>query len=130
MKHSPKIYAQTLVGTIDDKSDIKKIVRNFWYMLQKNNQIKELQNIIDAIPDAHAIKNNLIYAKVYSAEPLSIDTKNDIIKKLEIKFNQKIYLEEIIDSKLKAGIIVKVDDKIIDFSLTGKIKRLKQHLKE
>ncbi len=50
------------------------------------------------------------------------------LEQLEKTINKKIYVKELV-IKNTTGIIAKVDGRIFDLSLEGKIQRLKQELK-
>ena len=130
MKIKPEIYASILISALEEKnSDPKKIAQNFWYSLQKNNQAKDLKEILSKLDEESARKQNKILAKVYSATPLQKNELDDIKVKLEKNFNQKYIIKNIVKKSEIAGVVVKINDREIDLSLSGKANRLKQLLK-
>lgn len=130
MKIKPEIYASILISALEEKnSDPKKIAQNFWYSLQKNNQAKDLKEILSKLDEESARKQNKILAKVYSATPLQKNELDDIKVKLEKNFNQKYIIKNIVKKSEIAGVVVKISDREIDLSLNGKANRLKQLLK-
>ena len=71
MKIKPEIYANILISALEEKdSNSKKIAQNFWYSLQKNNQAREIKEILSKLDEESARKQNMTLAKVYSASPL------------------------------------------------------------
>lgn len=128
MKLSPSIYAKTLIGSA--KTDnLKTIARKFWYKLQKNKQYKDLPKILDQIDFENAKAENKILAKIYSKIELSETEKQTISDNLKKKFQKEIILKNISNKNI-TGVIVKVDDRIIDMSLEGKLEKLKRKLVE
>lgn len=124
MKISPKIYAKTLVET-ESNSDLKKISRNFWHILQKNKQYKDLPKILDLIDSEAAQKENKKLVKIYSKNALSQTDLDSVREKLEKKLNSVIILKNICGKNI-TGIIAKMDDQYIDLTLEDKVKRIKK----
>lgn len=147
MKIKPQIYAQMLIDVLSEKSDLEKVAGKFWRLLQKNKQYKDLPRIMELIDIEYAKKNNLAVAKVYSEEPL---TENEIaeiesrlvkysssprearveksnINSSRLRSNNKFIIKNIIDKNC-GGITVKINDKMIDLSVSGKIDNLKKRL--
>ncbi|MEI6039919.1 MAG: F0F1 ATP synthase subunit delta [Candidatus Berkelbacteria bacterium] len=126
MKISAKIYAQTLIQSATE-DNLKKLAKSFWYKLQKNKQYKDMSKVLEAIDEESARLDNKILAKIYSKNEISQTEKQAINEKLKNKFKKEIILQNIIGKNI-TGIIVKVEDKIIDLSLEGKLDKLKRVL--
>jgi len=129
MKHKPQTYAEALVEGLSSKTDLKKAARSFWYSLQKNNQYRDLKKILNEIDLAEAKKEGKKLAKVYSEKKLSNKEIADISSKVSKKINAKIVVSNIIKDNW-SGIVVEVDDKVIDLSTRGKIEKLSKILKD
>lgn len=126
MKIPAKIYAQTLIQSATE-DNLKKLAKSFWYKLQKNKQYKDMGKVLEAIDEESAKIDNKILAKIYSKNEISKTEKETISEKLKKKFEKEIILQNIIGKNI-TGIIVKVEDKIIDLSLEGKLDKLKRVL--
>lgn len=126
MKIKPKIYAEMLIKSIKD-GNVKDIAKKFWYMLQKNKQYKDLPNILDILEIESAKAEGKVLAKVYSEQTLAKELEKEIVNKLKAKFNQDILIKNILKANV-TGIIVKVEEQIIDLSLESKISNLKKVL--
>lgn len=145
MKVKPQQYAQMLIEALTEKTDKKKIAERFWHLLQKNKQYKDLPKILELIDIEYAKQNGLKIAKVYSQTALGEEEIKEIELKLNKKYssnvseksgefspatagsNNKFIIKNFVENNY-AGIIVKVDDKIIDLSILGKINNLKKRL--
>jgi F-type H+-transporting ATPase subunit delta len=131
MKVTISQYAKTLYESVKDKprNEIPDIVSNFVKILSKNNQIKNSGKIISKFGDIYNQENWIIEAEVRSArklESLQIHkVKNFLKKKYEAK---EIILNNIIDEKIKGGIVIKVRDELTDASISGKLRGLKNKL--
>lgn len=144
MKISPKIYAKTLVESASSEN-LKQISRNFWIILQKNKQYRDLPKVMDLIDEEAARRDGKILAKVYSREKLDEKTMEDIKSRLSLRGgnrsnlesndrlprpagarnDDKIILQNIVGKNM-TGIVVKADGKIIDLTAESKINKLKK----
>lgn len=124
MKISPKIYAKALVESAG--RDNKNIAARFWASLQKNKQYKDLPKILDLMDEVAAERDGKILAKIYGKNELSEPEKKTISEKLEIKFEKQVILK--FYPANVTGIVIKVDDTIVDLSVENKINRLKKVL--
>lgn len=123
MKYKPKDYAKSLLETETNHESIAR----FWYTLQKNRQYRDLVKILDGLDTEFARKNNLIFAKIFSSSTLDTDKVREISNKLNIIYKKDIILKQIIKQDV-TGIIVRVEDEVIDNSAETKIHRLKKTL--
>jgi len=124
MKIKPQIYAQALIESAN-KNNLKEIAALIWRKIQKNNQSKEIPQIIEALDTQYAKANNLILAKIYSGTELSPVELEELEKKLIKRYGKKVLIKTIIKGNL-IGYTIKVNDRIIDLSVNNKINRLKK----
>jgi F-type H+-transporting ATPase subunit delta len=131
MKISIKQYAQALYELTLGKSEseINVVIEKFVKELAKNNQIKLSTKILDKFEQMYNKENGIIEAQVTSAfklEGVEIEKlKAYLLEKYsakEIIFNNKI------DENIKGGVIIKVGDELIDASIAGKLRSLKESL--
>lgn len=131
MKISIKQYAQALYELTLGKSEseVNIVIEKFVKELAKNNQIKLSTKILDKFEQMYNKENGIIEAQVTSAfklEEVEIEKlKTYLLKKYsakEIVFNNKV------DEKIKGGVIIKVGDDLIDASIAGKLRSLKESL--
>jgi F0F1-type ATP synthase delta subunit len=84
---------------------------------------KELEQA--ALEKAMALKNNpeIKSIHVYSAKDLSVQLKEQLTSIVKNKFsNGKIIFEHL--SSLKGGLIIKVEEQVLDFSLSSRLEHL------
>ena len=126
MKIKSRLYAQALVE-LSAEVDKKKVAKVFWEKLQKNHQYKDMGRILDLMDEESAKKDNKILAKIYSQNELSTQEETTLKKNLEKLTKKEIILKKYLKTDA-TGIIAKLDDFIIDYSLEGKIQKLKSKL--
>ncbi|MEI6499043.1 MAG: F0F1 ATP synthase subunit delta [bacterium] len=127
MKYSPQIYAQTLIEAVKDSKDCKAAAKNFWHLLNKNNQGKDLDRVIEALDEESAKLNHKTFVRVYSNTKLTDIETQQITAKLIKKGFAKITIKNIIKNNI-IGYIVKIEDNIIDLTLENKVEKLKKVL--
>lgn len=128
MKISPKNYAAGLIESLDEKADAKVLAKKFWQILQKNKQYKDLPKILAELDVEYAKRKDMVLAHVYSEKELKEQEIKDISKKIKEKYQKETLIRNVIDANLKAGVVVKIDDKEIDLSVEGRVTRLKKSL--
>lgn len=131
MKISTKQYAQALYELTLGKSEseVGVVVEKFVKELAKNSQLKSAQKIIENFSNIYNRENGIIEAQVISSFKLE-DVEVEKLKKylLEKYSAKEIVFNNNIDPKIKGGVIIKVEDELIDASVAGKLRSLGGHL--
>jgi F-type H+-transporting ATPase subunit delta len=131
MKVSIKQYSQTLFELTDGKSEqeILNIVSKFAEQLKNDGQLKNSDKIIEKFAEIYNAKNGIVQACVISAralEDVQVAEISDFIKK---KYAVKdVVVDNIVDEKIKGGLIIRVGDEIMDASILSQLKKLKNIL--
>ena len=131
MKITSKQYAQTLFDLTDgkQKADIQKSVADFARHINKERKLKLAGKIIEQFGKIYNQKNGVVEAEIVTAEklnePLEKKIKSYIEKKYEAK---KVIVKNIINEKIKGGMIIRVGDEVVDGSIAGKLGELKKIL--
>ena len=99
-----------------------------WKNLQKTGGLSELDSFIEKVRTYAYSKSNKVPAKIISARELSQKERTAISEKLERKLGAKLIAEYEIQSSILGGIIIKMQDLIIDYSWRGKLGKLKTNL--
>lgn len=124
-------YAKSLYEVTLEKSHekIDILVSNFVKVLAKNGQLKLKTEILRKFEVIFNSKNEIIMAEVYSREKLNDELAEKLKKHIKEKYLAKeVIIKNIIDEKIKGGVIVKVKDEIFDASVSGQLKKLKNIL--
>ena len=119
---------ERIVQAVFGKSIQEQVLRFFNIMIRKgrSNLIYELGK---EYINLYYIEKNIKRASVISATPLHTDHVKALTQLLEEETGSTIQLEQQVDPTLIGGLIVRVGDRQIDASVSGKLDRLEKHLK-
>lgn len=104
---------------------VSLISNNFLLLIIKKRRVPELNMILNEFIRIYYRFHNTKVAKITLSYPINDTLMNTILTILEKEFHSKIIIETIINPDIIGGIIIKVDDILIDASISSKIKRLK-----
>lgn len=135
-KELKKFFENPLVSANDKKEIVFKIfgkdfdlqIINILNVLADNKRMNILNTILYCFENMYENVKNISKVKIISAVEMNTESKNRIIKILTEKLNQKIIPEYKIQSNIIGGLIIKVQDKIIDLSLNTKINNMEKQL--
>jgi F-type H+-transporting ATPase subunit delta len=131
MKISAKQYAQTLYELTEKKpeKEISRIVSNFIKYLAKNNDLKFGTQIIEKFNNIWNENHGVVEAEVTSREELSNEVRIKLSNYVSNKFKAKeVVFNNKVDESIKGGIVIKVEDEILDASISNQIKDLRKKL--
>ena len=97
----------------------------FVRFLEKKGQLKNLPQIIQKL---HRLENDLKKIEIVSAVCLNQRQQNSILKEMAIKKTTEYIVKNTVDPKIGGGLVIKVNDKVIDLSLKGRLDQLKLKL--
>lgn len=123
---NPAISADTKFEIIDEvfKNDLSEKVLNFIKILVEKNRFNEFEQIVQAYSDELDKINNLQRVEVISAVELSDNQKQKINEKLQQKLQKNIFVNWVQDKEIIGGLVIKIDDEVIDSSLKNKLEKL------
>ena len=131
MKISVNQYAKTLLELTDGKTEqeVSDIVEKFADILKKDGQIKNAPRIIEKFSEVFNAKHRIVEVIMTTrqkSEDQSIKEIEEFVKK---KYDaREVSIKNIIDEKIKGGIIIKVGNEIMDASIGGQLRKLKKVL--
>ncbi len=131
MRLSVNQYAKALYGAVAEKSqaEIDLTVVNFLKILQKNGQMKLAKKIVEKFSDIYNKEQGIVEAEITSREVLSSELLNKIKTYIINKYSAKeVVIKNIVDEKIKGGIILQVGDEMMDASVSGMLANLKKEL--
>lgn len=101
-------------------------VMSFVGVLVQHGHIRELDDCLQAYTALHDEHCRLSTAYVTSAIELTAKEKADLTQKLSRKFQRTIHLECAVDPSLMGGLVVRVDNQVIDGSLKHRLHEIKE----
>ena len=127
---NPTISDDVKYSIIDEvfKQDINEKIIDFIKVLIEKKRFGELDGICEAYRDELDKINNLQRVSVTSAVELNGDMKQRIIDKLQNRLSKTVTAEWLIDREIIGGIVVKINDDVIDSSLKNKLENLSKNL--
>jgi F-type H+-transporting ATPase subunit delta len=132
MKFSANQYAQALYDSLEgtDPKDIDLVLNNFVEVLAANNDVKLYDDIETKFHKLELEKKGKKLAEVTTSKPLSRENERDIIDELNKLIKNDVELKKKIDERILGGVVVRVDDKLIDASVKNDLEELKKDLNE
>jgi F-type H+-transporting ATPase subunit delta len=124
--NNPSVSLKTKYEIIDEifKKELNEKVLNFIKILIDKNRFNDFEQIVQAYSNEINEINNVKLVQVVSAVELSDNQKQNTIEKLKARLNKDIKVNWILDKKIIGGLVVKIDDDVIDMSLKNKLDKL------
>lgn len=130
MKFTAKQYAEALMDSLQDTSpkDQNLVIDNFAAVLAANNDLRMFDQIAEEFHKLDLAKQGIKQAHVKSATPLSRENEKEIIEHLNKIAKTKIELKKDVDDQLIGGMVIQIDDQLIDTSIKHQLEQLKDNL--
>ena len=125
---------EEIVKNIFDMSDNKKIkickeFFAFLMLLAKNSRLQILEETLQNYKQIVLSNNQFLNISITSTSAMSAVEIENIEAMISKKTKKKISVENIIDSSIIGGLILKIGSKLIDASLRAKIDRINTIIK-
>ncbi len=128
MKITATQYAKALYGSVENKSsqEADVLVENFAKLLQKNNQLKLADKVMEIFSTLYNADQGIVEASVVSAQALTAEARVGVENFVAKKYGAKeVVLTQSVDAKIKGGIILRVGDELMDASILKQLSNLK-----
>lgn len=109
-------------------ADAPQEVRNFVFALLSRNDIALLPDIVEHFRRLAVRGPKAQIVRVTSAVPLTDEEKRALTEKLTAQFGENLEFEYREDPSILGGLVVRVGDRVIDASVAGKLKALRETL--
>lgn len=125
------------VVSVDDKKEIINkvfsgeidvLVINFLKLLTDKNKFSIFDDVLEAYNKLIDSIDNIKRISVTSAVTMPEDAKSRLKQKLEEKLKANVVLDLNINKDIIAGLVIKIDDNIIDMSLKHKLEDLSKSI--
>ena len=129
MKITSLQYAQTLLEAIQitNPKDHDKILEKFVKTLAQNGDLGKHVEIEKEYRMLEMKEKGISQAEVTTAKNLEINS--GLLKELNQIVGNKVEIKNKVDEGIIGGVVVRVDDTLIDASVRGQLGRLNQSLK-
>jgi F-type H+-transporting ATPase subunit delta len=117
-------YLDKVFEEITAKYQLSKYTANFLKLLLKNRRLAYLADILSVCEDLILEHNGFTKVELTTADALDEHYTNAIKEILEESLKTKVLIKHIINSKIIAGIIIRVGSKVLDDSIKNKIDML------
>ncbi len=130
MKLTAHQYAKTLYESLQDTraEDHDKVLGNFVQALALNNDTGMFEEISLEFEKIEKGEKGIKIAEVTSAKPLDKRSEKEIVEHLNKMVNAEVELKKKVDEKILGGVIIKMDDTLIDASVKKSLEDLKGKL--
>lgn len=125
-----KQYAEALHEALSE-TDAKShdlVINNFVKVLKANNDLDKYEKIINAYGDYVKSESTKVNAEIITARPM--ERNKDILETLNKLAGKDAQVTQKVDERLIGGVVIKVDDTLIDGSIKGQLSRLKKALSQ
>lgn len=132
-----ELFLKSPIIKFDDKANaldelfgeqVNEIVRQFIKLLARKNRVNLLYQITQAFIEQYNQYAGIIEIQVSVASKLSEEQQQSLHKALEDKTGKKVNMEFSVDTSLKGGIAVRIDDTVIDGTIKHKLEQLEETL--
>ena len=129
MKITAQQYAESLLSALESvkPSDHDRVIENFLKILSQNGDMALYEKVIKEFEILDKKKKGISEAEVIFSKEAENNSK--ILDELNRIVGKKVEMKQKIDENIIGGIVVKVDDTLIDASLKTQLKTLNQQLK-
>lgn len=125
------LVVQTLVKA---SPSLDKCVENLIKVLGENNRLNLLSKIYSQFTKLTDAYNGLVQASVTTAEPMDGKLFKRVEKALSVSSlvgaGKTLRLQNIVKPEIKGGLIIEIDEKTMDLSISSKITKLNKVLKD
>lgn len=127
---SPAISVNTKDEIINNvfSNQINEKLINFLKVLIDKKRFYELNEIIEAYSNKVDEIHNIKRVEVVSAVDVSDDKKQKLVEKLQNKLQKTVIANWHTDKSIIGGLVIKIDDDVIDNSLKNKLENLSKNI--
>ncbi|MGM0471021.1 MAG: ATP synthase F1 subunit delta [Bacillota bacterium] len=128
--YHPRIAQQNKKALVEQifSSEVSQTVENFVKLLIDKRREMFLEAIADNYIQLMNQQQDLLEVQVKSAQELTTENENKLRSKLEDLTDKEVSLNVKVDSSLIGGLVIKIDDQVIDGSLVKHLESMKSDL--
>lgn len=108
--------------------DQEKVLDNFVKVLAENNDLRLFDQIEQEFHKLDLAKQGIKQVEVTSAHPLNKENEKAILDELNKLVKGKVELKKEVDERLIGGVVIRMEDQVIDASVKNQLEQLKETL--
>ena len=125
-KYTEKQAEDVMLALAGDGVSTEQV--NLLKLLAEKNRLSALPAVKHLFDELKEASEAMMQADVFSVVPLDDEYKAELSQALSKKFGAEVALNCQIDESLVGGIMIRIDDTVIDKSITNQFERLKATL--
>ena len=128
MLSSPQIATSERQNAVEEifGDSVHEYILSFIQILISKRVIRSFDIIFECYEERYNKEHEIIKGTVKSAIELTESQKNELTEKISKKYNRKFDPEFIVDPSIIGGIILEINNRVIDGSLKGRVKDIKE----
>lgn len=107
---------------------LNPVTLNFLDLIIKNNRLSYIGGIARQFKDRYKKYKGIIEAVITTVQPLDQKLKDEIIKLIGTRFDEKIILDEQLKPVILGGFVLKIEDEQVDASVSTQLNKIKKEL--
>lgn len=129
---SPQVATEDKHALLDKslQGRASKLLVEFLHILVDKKRIMFVADIAEAYRDFYEKEKGMIEVTAITAVPLEETLREKLLRTLESQTGKTIRLTHEVDPHILGGMIIRMEDKLIDGSVRFQLEQLKRHLKE
>ncbi|MDZ7686752.1 MAG: F0F1 ATP synthase subunit delta [Gammaproteobacteria bacterium] len=127
---NPQLSHEQEAGILIDllSDELNPACQNFVHILAENDRLTLLQDISELFEDLKAQHEKTMDVEITSAFDVSDADKDKLAEALKSRLQKEIDLVATVDESLLGGVIIRMEDTVIDNSMRGRLEKLAQAL--
>jgi len=127
---NPIILPQKKLSILSDlyKDRVSELTYKFLEVLVRKNRSKLIFEILEMYLEKFKAYQHISDAVLFTATEAKESTKNHVVKLLEEATGEKIILSSLVDEKLIGGFMIRYKDRLLDASVSSKLRDLQKEL--
>ncbi len=117
---------ESLESTAPKDQDL--VFDNFVKVLAEHNDVRMFDQIAEEFHKLELAKKGVKQVEISSAMPLSRQAEAEIVDKLNDLVKGKVEVSKKIDESLIGGVVVRLDDQVLDASVKNNLENLRKEL--
>jgi len=116
----------SLVTTVLERTQAAPLLRNFLILLVEKDRLRQLDAICEHYERMANEELHRVVAQVTTAVELDTQQRQDVTEKIAAATHKDVTLETHVDPSILGGLVVRVNNVILDGSVRGQLARMHQ----